>query len=209
MKGRKSLIVFLRLTCFHLCQMSKLLVNLFMLQTKALVNAYTWTTLPLYTIAQQPWRRLRQSKSFQVHTEKRPGGKTIYSRPCQIELNNPYFGLHSFNQMVPLLDLKRKAVGIRSVLSEQIQLDEAGKPIKIDGKVLKKIKLSDQYHWHTVQEIMDRVDSLARGLEHMGVAKGEKVILFADNSLEWLLTGLALQRINAITVTLLSLLSKW
>ena len=179
-----------------------------MYQTKALVNAYTWTTLPLYAIAQQPWRRLRQSKSFGVQAIKQPDGRIVYSRPCQMHQEHPYFGLHSFNQIVPLLDRKRKIVGIRNVISEQVQLNEKGEPIKIDGKQLKRIKLANDYHWFTVEEIMNRVDSLARGLHQMGVCKGEKVLIFADNSLEWFCTALALQRLNAITVTMLSILSK-
>mgnify|MGYP002653238259 CR=1 FL=1 len=42
----------------------------------------------------------------------------------------------------------------------------------------------------------------------MGVTKGVKVLIYAENSVEWFCTALALLRLNAITVTLLAILSK-
>lgn len=188
--------------------MSKLLVNLFMLNTKAVVNAYTWTTLPFYTIAQQPWKKLRLSKSFNVKAIKDKYGRTIYSRKCAIEVNHPLMTYQTLNEVIPHLDPKRRAVGYREVLSEELQLDEHGQPIKIDGKELKKIKLADQYHWYTVEQVLERVDALARGLAQMGVTQGSKVLIYADNSFDWFCAGMAVGRLNAITVTLLSILSK-
>ena len=189
--------------------MSKLLVNLFMLQAKAVVNAYTWTTLPFYTIVQRPWQRLARSKSFGVKTHIDRHGRTIYSRPCPIEVNHPLLQHYTLNEIVHKLDPARKAVGLREVLSERTQIDPTtGEPIKIDGKEWKQMKLANEYHWFTVGQIMEHVDALARGLRQLGVTKGEKVIIYADNSFEWFCTGMALNRLNAVTVTLLSILSK-
>lgn len=188
--------------------MSKLLVNLFMLNTKAVVNAYTWTTLPFYTIAQQPWKKLKLSKSFNVKAIKDKYGRTVYSRKCSVEVNHPLMTYQTLNEVIPHLDPKRRAVGYREVLSEEPQLDESGQPIKIDGKELKKIKLADQYHWYTVEQVLERVDAMARGLGQMGVTQGSKVLIYADNSFDWFCAGLAVGRLNAITVTLLSILSK-
>ena len=160
-------------------QMSKFLVNLFMLNTKAVVNAYTWTTLPFYTIAQQPWKTLKLSKSFGVRALRDKHGRVVYSRPCPIKVEHPLMTYKTLNEVIPHLDPKRRAVGYREVLSEELQLDENGQVIKIDGKELKKIKLADDYTYFTVEQVLARVDALARGLAQMGVTEGSKVLIYA------------------------------
>ncbi len=189
--------------------MSKFLVNLFMLNTKAVVNAWTFTTLPFYTIYQQPWKKLRLSKSFGVQAIKDRQGRTVYSRPCPVKVYHPLMTYQTLNEVIPHLDPKRRAVGYREVLSEEPQLDERGQPIKIDGKELKKIKLADDYQWWNVEQVLERVDALARGLQAMGVTEKSKVLIYADNSFDWFCAGLAVGRLNAITVTLLSILSRF
>lgn len=189
--------------------MSKLLVNLALLQTKAIVNAYTWTTLPLYAVVQRPWRRLKLARTTGFITSKDKHGQTVYSRPSPKELKHPYLNCYSFNEVVPLLDRSRSIFGVREVLAEVPQLDENGKPIKVDGRELKKITLTDSYKYYTVGEILDQVDALARGLQQLGVKKGEKVIIYSDNSLEWFIASAALMRLNAIIISLLSILSKF
>jgi len=188
--------------------MSSLWVKLFMLNTKAIVNAYTWTTLPFYTVAQRPWRQLKLSKSFGVKIEKDRHGRTVYSRPCPVEINHPLMGIFTVNEVIPKLDLNRRAVGVREALSEQMQLDEKGQPIKIDGKVWKKITLAKEYKWYNVGEILKIIGATARGLEQLGVKDREKMLIYADNSFDWFCSGMALGRLNAITVTLLAILSK-
>ena len=179
-----------------------------MLPTKALVNTYTWTTLPAYALAQRPWLRLRRSKSFGVKTHIDRHGRTVYSRPSPPNLKHPYYKYSTFPEILPLLDRNREAVGIRDVLDEQLALDANGKPIKIDGKELKKVHLSNQFRWLTVGQVMDRVDAIAKGLKKLGVTKGDKVVIYAENGIEWFYTCLALARINAVTVTLFSTLGK-
>src|SRR5690625_3473804 len=123
--------------------MSRLLVNLALLPTKALVNAYTWTTLPLYAAAQRPWRRLKQSKSFGVRAEKDSQGRLIYSRKSPVQSNHPYLQCTTFNEIVTMLDRNKEIFGVRDVLDEVPQLDADGRPIMVDGRELKRIKLAD------------------------------------------------------------------
>lgn len=134
--------------------MSKLLVNLALLQTKALVNAYTWSTLPFYALAQRPWQRLKLSRATGVKmTIDQKTGRTIYSRPSPVELEHPYLNCHSFNEIVPFLDRNRKIVGVREVLNEVIQLDEKGNVIKIDGKELKKVQFANILNEFAIADI--------------------------------------------------------
>lgn len=208
--------------------MSKLLVNLALLQAKALVNAYTFATLPIYALVQRPWRRLKLSQATGIQITVDLLGRKVYSRPSPLNIQHPYLNCYSFNEMIPYLDRNKEIIGLRDVLSEVPQLDADGQPIKIDGKELIKMKLADKYRWftvgqytnqyyhecffllilHFIGQILDRADAMGRALQKMGVKPGTKVCLFAENSLEWLCIGIALMRINAITVTLLSILSK-
>ncbi len=54
---------------------------------------------------------------------------------------------------------------------------------------------------------MDRVDAIARGLKGLGLEKGDKALIYAENSPEWFFTGLALARLNVVCVTLFSTLN--
>lgn len=192
--------------------MSKLLLNLVLGSTKALVNSYTWSTLPFYAVAQRPWARLSKSKSFGLRSTVDRYQRTVYSRPCAVKgFSHPALQCKTFNEIVPTLDVNRNVIAIREVLSERAQVDEAtGEQIKLDGRDLKQIVLADQLRWYTVGQVMERVDALARAFQQgLGIGKGEKVALYADNSFEWFCCALALQRVNAVAITLLSILSKF
>ncbi|CAG2120034.1 unnamed protein product, partial [Medioppia subpectinata] len=66
--------------------------------------------------------------------------------------------------------------------------------------------LSDSYKWLTLNDVIKRVDNIAKGLMKMGVKKGDNVIIWADTRLEWTLCSLALIKINATLCTLYSTL---
>lgn len=192
--------------------MSKLLLSLALGSTKVVVNSYTWSTLPFYAIIQQPWARLKKSKSFGLCSTVDRYQRTVYSRPCAAKnFTHPALQCKSFNEIVPSLTANRKVIGIRDVVCEINQVEEAtGKQIQLDGRDLKKIKLADELRWYTVGQVMERVDALARAFQKtLRFEKGEKVALYADNSFEWFCCALALQRVNATAITLLSILSKF
>lgn len=193
--------------------MSKLLVNLALLNTKALVNAYTWSTLPLYAAVQRPWRRVKLSKAgFGVTINKDvKNGRIIYSRPKETDYSqHPYYKYNTFPEAFASLAVSSKpAIGVREVLSEKVAVDEAtGKAIVIEGKALTKLQLADEYKWLTAGEVMSKVDALARGLKQMGIGKGDKVLIYAENGVQWFYTCLALARLNAVMVTLFSTLGE-
>lgn len=77
----------------------------------------------------------------------------------------------------------------------------------IDGKELVKLELDEEFKWHTVEDVMKRVDNITRALKQMGIDRGVKVMIYAENSAEWFYTALALTKLNAITVTLFSTLN--
>lgn len=75
-------------------------------------------------------------------------------------------------------------------------------PLAIDGRVIKKVVLADNYRWITVAEVMDKVNNIAKALSDMGIKKGDKIIIYADAQANWFLCSLAIGKMNAIVVTL-------
>ena len=187
--------------------MSNLMTKFIVINTKLLVNTYTAITLPLYTIYQRPWQKLRKSKMFQVQMYKDKNGRNIYYRNGPNELECSFINHHrTVTDLLKTLDRNRIAVGARNVISEKLHCDQNGKPIIVDGKELTKIELSNDYKWLTSGEIMDRADAIARGLQRLGINQNDKVIIYADSNVEWFLVSLALNRLCAITITLFSTL---
>ncbi|CAG2176204.1 unnamed protein product, partial [Oppiella nova] len=189
--------------------MSKLVVNLFMIKTRLIVNTYTVTTLPLYYVIQKPWKTLAEAKKLRTKTHETINGEVVWSR------NNPSLS-HAFLQyntypevlknLKNMYDSNRLMLGKRDVIEDTIEKDSNGNIITIDGKVLRKFVLSDSYKWLTLNEVIERVDNIAKGLIEIGVKKGDKVIIWADTRLEWTLCSLALMKVNATLITLFSTL---
>ncbi|XP_017495100.1 PREDICTED: long-chain-fatty-acid--CoA ligase 4-like, partial [Rhagoletis zephyria] len=188
----------------------QLLFQLLALPAKAAVNAYTWSTLPFYTLYQKPFSKLRLAKNFGVISTVDPKtGRRVYSRPTPPDIDHPYLKYQVFNDIIPTLDRNREVLGIRDVISEVPAVDEqTGEPVIIDGKPLVKVQLADDFRYLKVGEVLDRVEAIAKGLkENLGVKPGDHVMIYADNSAEWFYSCLALLQINAVMVTLFSTLN--
>lgn len=54
----------------------------------------------------------------------------------------------------------------------------------------------------STSEVRDTVDRLSLGLLELGIGRGDKVAIAADNSIEWVLVDIALQQIGAVSVPL-------
>lgn len=190
--------------------MSKFVAQAILLPTRLLVNTYTLLTLPAYSLLQRPWEKIRLSKSFNIlKTVHKSTGRIVYSRPITKQTDHRFAKTKTINEALRSLDRDRLAVGFRDVLQETLQIDpNTGEPVVIDGKELTKIKLSDQYRWLTVGEILDHADAIARGLRNRGLDnRHEKIMIFADSSVRWFEISLAINRLTAITMTLFTTLS--
>ena len=61
-------------------------------------------------------------------------------------------------------------------------------------------KTSGQWHPLTWKEVADKATALAHGLRALGVGKGDRVALVAENRPEWLIADIAIMTAGAITV---------
>lgn len=190
-----------------------ILPKLLLLNTRLVVGTYTALTLPFYTLYQRPWRVLREAKAKRATLEQAKDGTYYWKRhgpPIKHPLN--YEVLTSFQElfsaMSRLEDPELLRLGHREVYSEQPVLDESGQPVCQDGKALKLVKLADKYTWLKMPEVLRRVNDLGKGFQANNIKAGDKVIIYADTRLEWMLTAMALLKINAVIVTLFSNLGK-
>lgn len=174
--------------------MKNLIVPLVVNIVVVAVNIYTWLTLPFYYVFQMPWRRLKMAGNCGAHlvgrgkmppnsVEDRVGFDYLeYERYANV----PYHPMMDAKtvveafQMIPkLYPSDRNCLGYREILKEDVQLDANGKPIRIDGKVLRKYTLSD-YKWLTYGETMQLIQDTGRGLKTIGLKKLERVAIYSE-----------------------------
>ncbi|CAG2178879.1 unnamed protein product, partial [Oppiella nova] len=78
-----------------------------------------------------------------------------------------------------------------------------GKAKRIDGRSLKKYRLSD-YKWLTYGQIDTITTSIAKGLVANGAAFGDKILILSETRVEWFLCAQAIAKLGGTVVTLFS-----
>ncbi|RWS01830.1 long chain fatty acid CoA ligase-like protein, partial [Dinothrombium tinctorium] len=170
---------------------------------KSSIFVYDLVTLPLYYIFQRPWRKRRRAKAIRATSSRendpssiwRPVGKAKQNITDNCDLVDAYF-----KRMVKIYGSKR-CLGVRDTVHEEEE-------VQSDGKVFKKKILAPNYRWYTYSQIDKRIDDVTRGLLLSGVKPKEKVIIFAETRLEWMITFLALMRLGAVVSTLYATLGE-
>jgi len=76
-----------------------------------------------------------------------------------------------------------------------------GKNYPIAG-VKVQVGKKSYYEWFSYGDVIERVDNIAKGLQSIGIEKGDRVLIFAETRLEWMLCALALYRLGATLTTL-------
>ncbi len=85
------------------------------------------------------------------------------------------------------------------MLKNMLQLLE-NSAVKYKDKAVFSSKVNDKYTDISYADFFEKVKILISGLIETGIKKGDKVFLFCDNRLEWILLDFALQGLGAITV---------
>lgn len=89
------------------------------------------------------------------------------------------------------------------MLSEEESLDDQGKSRRIDGRQLKRYRLSE-YKWLTYGQVDTFSRSLAQALFSKGIASTDKVLIISETRVEWMVCAQAIIRTGATIVTLFS-----
>ncbi|KAH7638395.1 long chain fatty acid coa ligase-like protein [Dermatophagoides farinae] len=176
----------------------------------SIVQIYTWTTWPLYFIVQQPWKAKRLNDRIRIKIFKGSNDSKmspIYERNDPEILDYPFFSYKSvtqiFQSLTDHLDRDRNCLGYRQVLSEESILNDKGQERRMDGRKLKRYYLSD-YKWITYGQAQTTTRNIAKGLMANGITEGDRIMIFAETRIEWMLSFLAIPQTGAVVVTAFS-----
>lgn len=167
---------------------------------KTVVLLYDVLTLPLFLLMQRPWLALQRASRVKAQLALRDDPYSPWVRvgePSSVLdfLFQDVHNLGDFYRKVLNHYSTRKCYGYRKVFAEEQEKQP-------NGKVFRKLLLSDHYTWVTFQETDRQIDELAAGFAAHGIRQGDRVVLFAETRPEWILSFHALLRIGATVTTL-------
>ncbi|OXA59054.1 long-chain-fatty-acid--CoA ligase 4 isoform X3 [Folsomia candida] len=172
---------------------------------RAITFIYDVLTLPIYTIVQYPWRKVRECKESKAQAISHEGGITFRSTTpiskMHVELEKQGIDTMEkvFNYAVRRNGSKR-CLGSRELIDEE---DEVQK----NGKVFKKYVLGE-YLWKTYNEVDRLASGFSKGLRQMGLEPKGKICIFAETRAEWLIAAIGCFKQNITLVTLYATLGE-
>lgn len=170
---------------------------------KILVIIYDVITLPIYAVLQKPWIRYKKAEAVraqQVDPDD-PGSPwvRIGSQPTHHFSDDCKTVDEAIRMSVEVNGRDKQCLGYREVMGEEVSYSE--------GKPITKYVLSD-YKWITYGEFDERLNNVTKGLLLTGVKSGDRVMIFADTSIDWFTTAQAVLRMGATVATLYSSLNE-
>ncbi|XP_013383556.1 long-chain-fatty-acid--CoA ligase 4 [Lingula anatina] len=170
---------------------------------KGLVYAYDFVTWPIYFLVFSPVYKLSKSNRIKARPENDDPGKPWRSVDSD----------HLVTTLIPGCDtvdeLFKRAVdnygpnrclGKRELLSEEDEKQPS-------GKVFKKA-IFGKYSWWNYEEVYEKVTNFGAGLLLLGLKPGEKIVIFAETSPEWIIAAQACLKYNFPIVTLYATLGE-
>lgn len=184
---------------------------------KSVVYVYTFFIIPIYYLLEKPWKTLKMAGMCGANFIKR--GRFIRQNGIPESLSNaeylefehdvpiPHHPLMKCNTITEAIYARSElypndlpSIGYRQILEEEIQHDQSGNPIKIDGKVLRKYKLSD-YKWVTYGDFLEQVEAINRGLYAVGFKKHDPIAIYSETGFDFMISMIASGKAGALIVT--------
>lgn len=182
------------------------MINLVVLCVRAIVQSYTYLTLPLYYLVQNPKERLRRSRVIRSRQLDPSDPYSPYVRTGPVP-DHPLTAcktvLECFDLMKKIHRMDRPVVGYRTIIDDQIVLDANGQPMRMDGKAVRKLRLTN-YQWLTYEQVFDKCEVIAKGLAANGFVKHKRCAIFTETCVENLLFMIASQAIGLVGVGVFS-----
>lgn len=170
---------------------------------KNVVRIYDAITFPLYFIVQKPWIK-----------------KTKYNRirAVQEDPSNPYSAWVRvgtppemiIDKCTTIDEIMKKCIQVyrdRNCMGYRKVLEEI-EELQADGKVHLKKRLAPEYTFLTFGQVDERIDDIMRGLLLSGVQPGDKMVIFMETRMEWMLTAQALYRLGGCVATVYATLGE-
>lgn len=164
---------------------------------KTAVSVYDIVTYPAYFVIQRPWVERRKIEAIRAKQEDPSDPYSSWTRvgtppPC---LADECETIDDVLRASIRVYGDNKCLGVRRVLKEEMEEQP-------DGKVFNKKILAPQYEWLTYRQVDIRIDNVSRGLLFHGIKPGDRVIIFMETRMEWMLTAQGLYRLGATLATL-------
>lgn len=163
---------------------------------KGVINLYDIITYPVYYLTQQPWKKVAKMNAVRAVQEDPSDPYSPWIRvgkapTCLAE------GCETIDELLRKCIktyYNRNAFGYRKILKEE-------KVIQNDGRTFYKRALEPKYTWLTYGEIDKRIDDIMRGILINGIKPGDRVVIFMETRMEWMLFAQALYRMGATLAT--------
>lgn len=149
---------------------------------KCMITVYTYSTLPLYYLRQKPWIRLSLAEERQAA----PEDPLDPSSPWRRITEDPKLEAFEVDSVDSLLVTGATVNGKNCPI--------VGVKVRESGKYF--------YDWLTYGHVLNRVDNVAKGLQLIGVTAGDKVLMFAETKLEWMICMFAVHKLGAVLTTI-------
>ncbi|XP_027202912.2 long-chain-fatty-acid--CoA ligase 4-like [Dermatophagoides pteronyssinus] len=169
---------------------------------KIIIQLYTWITLPIYFLLQQPWKNRYGNDRKRIRTYRKSSTiemTDIYVRDDNGDYDYPIFEKSTltemFDDLIRIYPPDRHCLGYRKILGEQI-IDTNSNCKKLE----KKYRLSS-YKWLTYQDVDQISRNLSQGLLAKGLLKSDRCLIFAETRIEWMICFRALLRLGTPIVT--------
>lgn len=175
--------------------------NILLNLIKLIIVVYDVISLPIYFLAMQPWKRWKWNKTKWAK-QIRPDDP--YS-PCVRHVRTFVNPLENVKTMDELFRMAVVRYGTKHCVGSREILSEADEYLK-NGKVFKKVRLADDYKWHSYVDLNQRIETLCNGFLQFGIEPKKQIVIFAETRIEWMLSCQACFRINVPVATLYSTL---
>ena len=174
----------------------------------SILTVWDLITYPIYLIIYQPWETLKLRKAKRGSYNFLSIDKVIYKTEDQT--NSFRKEIEGCKDIQTVYDLmlytcnkfrNRQCLGTRKILDAENAI--------VNGRAVKKLRMENAYRWNTYEQVLERVENVARGLvKEANVGHQDKVLIFADTKAEWMITTLSCFRLGAVPTTLLPTMRK-
>ncbi|KAK2727732.1 hypothetical protein QYM36_008277, partial [Artemia franciscana] len=179
-------------------QMDWIFVSIKALQ--GLVFIYDIITYPIYWLVQRPDKVLKNATKQSAIKVEESENSITFRNPAEVSeiflqfTKNKIDTLDKAFKFAVAQHGRRSAIGSRDLIAEE---DE----VQPNGRIFKKFVLGD-YRWRTFIDMDVDVDNFGRGLAELGVTDRERVVIFSETRVEWLVATFGCLRRGMTCVTL-------
>lgn len=179
-----------------------ILITLILILIKSIVLIYDFITLPIYFVLQRPWIEWRKSSAVRAKQLDPSDPKSPWVRiddPPQHFIIDCKTIDEAIRRSVELNGREKECLAFRRIIGEEIHY--------VNEKAITKYVLSD-YNWITYGQFDDRVNHIGKGLLLNGVKPKDKVMIYAETSIDWFICAQSILRIGSTVATLYSTLNE-